>query len=262
MLAPATLLTALGLAAAGVVLEALLFRSLIDLGAHLPLSGQRLAAMAAIVGLSGVLLALELPIAAMALGLGRRLETRLRIAFLHKIPRLADRYFQSRPSSDMAERAHSAHQIRELPQLGAQLVRSVFELLLTAIGIAPAVSAERAVCHCRGARGAGDSGHRPPWLRERDLRQRTHTGALTRFFLDAFLGVVPVRAHAGERALAREQEGLLVEWAQAGTALSAQRSRRAARNSPSASASPPGCCSRARGLATKAAARCCWRTGR
>ena len=219
LLAPATLLTALGLAAAGVVLEALLFRSLIDLGAHLPLSGQRLAAMAAIVGLSAILLALELPIAAIALGLGRRLETRLRIAFLHKIPRLADRYFQSRPSSDMAERAHSAHQIRELPQMGAQLVRSVFELLLTAAGIALLFPRSAPFAIAAAFAALAIPAIAQPWLRERDLRQRTHTGALTRFFLDAFLGVVPVRAHAGERALAGEQEGLLVEWAAAGTAL-------------------------------------------
>ena len=136
LLAASALLVALLLAAAGVVVEALLFRSLIDLGAHLSLTGQRLATMAAIVGLSGILLALEVPIATMALGFGRRLETRLRIAFLRKIPRLADRYFQSRPSSDMAERAHSAHQIRELPKLGAQLARATFELILTTIGIA------------------------------------------------------------------------------------------------------------------------------
>ena len=219
ILAPATLAVALCFAATGVVLEALLFRSLIDLGAHLPLSGQRVAAMAAIVGLSGLLLALELPIASVALGLGRRLETRLRIAFLHKIPRLADRYFQSRPSSDMAERAHAAHQIRELPQMGTQLVRSVFELLLTAAGIALLFprSAPFAIAAALAALAIPAIAH--PWLRERDLRQRTHTGALTRFFLDAFLGLVPVRAHAGERALAREQEALLVEWGQAGTAL-------------------------------------------
>ena len=219
ILAPATLFVALGLAAAGVVLEALLFRGLVDLGAHLPLSGQRVAAMAVIVGLSAILLAIDLPVAAVALGLGRRLETRLRVAFLHKIPRLADRYFQSRPSSDMAERAHAAHQIRELPPMGTQLVRSVFELLLTAAGIALLFprSAPFAIAAALAALAIPVLAH--PWLRERDLRQRTHAGALTRFFLDAFLGGVPVRAHGGERALTREQESLLVEWAQAGRAL-------------------------------------------
>lgn len=218
-LAPMALLGALALAAAGVVIEVLLFRSLIDLGAHLSLSGQRLAIMAAVVSLSGLLLALEVPIASAALGFGRRLETRLRAAFLRKIPRLADRYFQSRPSSDMAERAHTTHQIRELPNMGAQLARSTFELLLTTLGIAVLYPESAPVAAVAAVAAVAVPVAAQPWLRERDLRQRTHTGALTRFYLDAFLGLVPVRAHGAERALAREQEALLVEWARAGRAL-------------------------------------------
>ena len=219
ILVPATLLVALLLAVTGVVVEALLFRSLIDLGTHLSLSGQRLAAMGVIVCLSVLLLALELPIAGMALGLGRRLETRLRVAFLEKIPRLADRYFQSRPTSDMAERGHAVHQIRELPNLGVQLVRTTFELALTALGIGLLFPESAPIATAAAALAIGIPALAQPWLSERDLRQRTHTGALTRFYLDVFLGLVPVRAHGAERALAREQESLLVEWAQAGRAL-------------------------------------------
>jgi ATP-binding cassette subfamily B protein len=219
VLAPAALVIALLLAAAGVVGEALLFRSLLDLGPHLPLSGQRLAAMAAIVGLGALLLALELPIARAAIGFGRRLEARLRIAFLEKIPRLADRYVQSRPTSDMAERCHTAHQIRELPTLGAQLARSSFELLLTTIAIAVLYPSSAPLAVAAAAVALAIPAVAQPWLSERDLRQRTHTGALTRFYLDAFLGLVPLRAHGAERALAREQEGLLLEWATAGQAL-------------------------------------------
>lgn len=219
ILVPATLLVALLIAATGVVVEALLFRSLIDLGSHLSLSGQRLAAMGVIVCLSALLLALELPIAAMALGLGRRLETRLRVAFMEKIPRLADRYFQSRPTSDMAERGHAVHQIRELPNLGAQLVRTTFELALTALGIGLLFPESAPIAIAAAVLALGIPALAQPWLSERDLRQRTHTGALTRFYLDAFLGLVPVRAHGAERALAREQESLLVEWAKAGRAL-------------------------------------------
>lgn len=219
VLAPAALFVALLLAAAGMVGEALLFRSLIDLGAHLSLSGQRLATMAAIVGLGVLLLALELPIARAAIGFGRRLETRLRIAFLQKIPRLADRYVQSRPTSDMAERCHTAHQIRDLPTLGAQLARSTFELVLTTIAIAWLYPSSAPVAVAAAAAALAIPAIAQPWLSERDLRQRTHTGALTRFYLDAFLGLVPLRAHGAERALAREQEGLLLEWATAGHAL-------------------------------------------
>jgi ABC-type transport system involved in cytochrome bd biosynthesis fused ATPase/permease subunit len=52
-----------------------------------------------------------------------------------------------------------------------------------------------------------------PLLTERDLRVRTHVGALGRFYLDALLGLVAVRTHGAERAVRREHESLLVEWA-------------------------------------------------
>ena len=66
---------------------------------------------------------------------GRRLEIRLRLAFLRKIPRLGDRYFQSRLKSDMAERSHSIHLVRRLPELGGQMLRYAFEIFFTAAGI-------------------------------------------------------------------------------------------------------------------------------
>src|SRR5205823_4956654 len=37
-------------------------------------------------------------------------------------------------------------------------------------------------------------------------------GALTRFYLDALLGLTTVRAHGAERVVRREQENLLIEW--------------------------------------------------
>src|ERR1043166_4665935 len=68
--------------------------------------------------------------------MGRRLEMRLRVAFLEKIPRLGDRYFQSRLISDMAERSHSVQALRRLPELGGRLGRLSFELTLTTAGLA------------------------------------------------------------------------------------------------------------------------------
>src|SRR5205085_4261582 len=110
-------------------------RALFDLGRDLTVSGQRFGAMAAIIAFIGVLLLLELPIAGMIFRLGRRLETRLRVAFFEKIPRLVDRYFQSRLMSDMAERSHRVEVLRGLPDVSARFARACFELLFTAIGI-------------------------------------------------------------------------------------------------------------------------------
>src|SRR4030095_5687329 len=52
-------------------------------------------------------------------------------------------------------------------------------------------------------------------LTERDLRIRNHNGALSRFYLDAMLGLAPIRAHGAERAVRREHESLMVEWMRA-----------------------------------------------
>ncbi len=219
LLAPASVVIALGLATLGVFVEAILFRSLLDMARYFGLSGQRLGVMTALLLFLTALMLLELPIASGILRIGRHLEARLRTTFLEKIPKLGDRYFHSRLTSDMAERSHSTHRIRLLPGLGGQLLRSVFELIVTVAGIiwldkslaVPAlIAALLAVALPLIVQ---------PMLAECDLRVRNHTGALSRFYLDALLGLVPVLTHRAERALRREHESLLVEWAGASFAL-------------------------------------------
>ena len=122
-LAPRALFLALGAAAAGVVIEALLFRGLLEIGHELSLTGQRLGALGVLLLFATALLLLELPIVSGLLRLGRRLEIRLRVAFLEKIPRLVDRYFQSRLTSDMAERCHIGQDRRRVEPAPARARR-------------------------------------------------------------------------------------------------------------------------------------------
>ena len=219
LLTPAALISALLIATGGVLLEAVLFRGIFDLPRELGLTGQRLAAVAAFLIFLCALLLLELPLASGLLRMGRFLELRLRMAFLHKIPRLGDRYFQSRLTSDMAERSHSIHQIRHLPDLGGQLTRAVFELALTATGIALLDPASAPWAMLSAAVALGVAFAAQPALMERDLRVRSHLGALSRFYLDALLGLVAIRAHGAEKAVRVEHESLLVEWARAAFGL-------------------------------------------
>jgi ATP-binding cassette subfamily B protein len=218
-LAPGLLTGSAVLAAGGVIVEALLFRALLEGGAHLKLSGQRAGAVLAIVVFVLSLLLLEFPSAWLAWRVGRQLESRLRIAFLRKIPRLGDRYFQSRPASDMAERSHSIHLVRQLPQLGTRFTRSLFELLSTAAAIAWLSPANAPLAVAAATIALTVPFLAQPVLRERDMRVRTHVGALSRFYLDALLGLVAIRTHAAERTVRREHEGLLVEWARAARRL-------------------------------------------
>jgi ATP-binding cassette subfamily B protein len=141
------------------------------------------------------------------------------MAFLDKIPRLVDRYFQSRLTSDMAERSHMVHWIRLLPFLGGSLLRYSLELVLTTAGIIWLDPASAPLALATGLLCAGLPLLLNPLLTERELRVRTHVGALGRFYLDAMLGLVAVRAHAAERAVRTEHESLLVEWTRAGFGL-------------------------------------------
>jgi ABC-type bacteriocin/lantibiotic exporter with double-glycine peptidase domain len=207
---PTTIAAALALASAAVIFEAILFRGLITSGRSL---------WAVTLAFSAILLFLEIPIASSLLRFGRRLEIRLRLAFLEKIPRLGDRYFQSRPKSDMAERSHSIHLIRRLPELGGQLLRYSFEIVFTTAGILwiDPSSAPLAILAALAALAIPLASQ--PVLMERDLRLRTHAGALTHFYLDALLGLVAIHTHGGQPAVRREHESLLSEWARAGLNL-------------------------------------------
>src|SRR5262249_23075951 len=132
----AVLAGALAIAALGVVAEAILLRSLFELPRSLAVTTQRWTAIAALSVFFAAVTALEIGPSKTILQTGRRFEGIMRLRFFTKIPRLADAYFRSRLMSDMADRAHSAHRLRDLPQFVAAFSRAVFGLLLTVIGIA------------------------------------------------------------------------------------------------------------------------------
>lgn len=203
-------------AAAGVVVEALLFRHGFDIARRAD-AGLGVAAVLLAV-LAGIAV-LEWPVARTLFGLGRRTENRLRLDFLAKLPRLHDRYLQSRPVSDMAERSHNLHRIRLLPLLGGGFVRSVAELCFTAaalVWLVPAAAFPAALLVMVAVAVALAF---QPALNERDLRMRSHQGALGRLVLDALLGVVPVRAHGAAAAVRHEHRQLLDEWWRTGRAF-------------------------------------------
>lgn len=214
-----TLAIALAVAAGGIVVEALLFRSLFDISGELALAGQRIVAVSAIVLFGLALLLIELPVFVSVARTGRQLENRLRIAFLAKIPRLADRYFQSRLTSDMAERSHTTHRLRHLPDLLRQLLRSIFELLATAAGIIWLDASAAPLVLIAVAAALVPAFSTQPLLAERDLRVRSHAAGLTRFYLDALLGLMAIRAHGAEQNIRREHDTLLQHWADAALRL-------------------------------------------
>ena len=213
--APSLLVAASFASAAAVAIEALLYRSLIELLPRFGLTEHRVFFLAAVILFTLLVLGLDLATVTGELRLGRRLETRLRLALQRKVARLSDRYFRSRLVSDMAERNHSSHLLRTAPQLTGQVARVGFELVLTAgaiVWLAPA-TAPFVLLTLVAALAIPIAGQR--LLHERDLRVRSHLGGLSRFYLDALLGLVPLRAHGAEPAMREEHEALLVQWARA-----------------------------------------------
>jgi ATP-binding cassette subfamily B protein len=218
-LAPGMLLVALALAARGALAEALLFRAALELPRHLATVVERLGAAAALVVFVAAARTLDTPVVSGTLRLGRQLDVRLRRAFLSKLPLLGDRYFQSRPLSDMADRAHGIHAIRELPQNGARFMRAVAEMVATSLAIAWLDPPSFPFALAAGALALALPLAWQPALAERDMRVRSHGGALARWSLDALLALIPIRTHGAERALSREHESLVGEWARASRAL-------------------------------------------
>jgi ATP-binding cassette subfamily B protein len=216
LMTPLSIAAALLLAATGVTGEAILLRGMLSISAMVEPVVQRWAAVAALIAVLVVLTLLDCSIAAAVLGLGRRLEVRLRVAFLRKLPRLGDRYLRSRLHSDMVERSHSLQRVRHLPEVGADLLRTTFQLLLTAGGLVWLYPGSLGAVAAAAIAAITIPLLSMPVLQERDLRVRSQAGAISRFYLDALLGLVAIRAHGGEAAVQGEHESLLVEWGRAG----------------------------------------------
>src|SRR5438552_2798683 len=212
-LAPVLLVWSTLLGASGVLMEGLLFRGFLELGNVMSGVPHRVGAMTVLIFFIGALLLLDVAVGRGVLLLGRRLEAQFRIALLEKLPRLRDRFLQSRLVSDIAQRAHSLHTLRRLRDLSARLIRSAAQLVLTAGGLVcldPAI-APAAVCAMALTLGIPLAARRI--LAERELRKRNHAAAMGRFYLDSLLGLVTARTHGAERSIRREHEKLVVEWA-------------------------------------------------
>jgi ABC-type bacteriocin/lantibiotic exporter with double-glycine peptidase domain len=208
-------------AAAGVVLQALLFKALISGGHELEARGQRLGGILAILALLAILLATEFLSISALIGMGRRLEARFRELFFAKLPKIAEPYFQSRLTSDMAERSHNVHTLRALPALGGQLLYSGFQLALTAAAVVWIDPGLWPLVALSVTAAVGLPLAVQPLLGEQELRVRTHMGALSRFYLDSLLGLAPIRTHVADAAVRAEHRSLLGRWAEA--SLGAQR---------------------------------------
>lgn len=218
LLKPSVLAAGILVSALVLVVEAFFFRALLGIGKVLT-AEQRFSAMIALLAFIFCSIGLELFLALGMLRMGRNLSGRFRVAVLDKIPKLGDKYLQSLSIPEMAERAHSIYGLRALPSMGFRLVRSIAGLVLTTAGIWWLDHRAGYVAVVAAATAFLLPLMSEPLLAERDLRNRTFSGSLSRFYLDSLLGLVACRTHGAEKAVRVMHEGYLVPWARSGLDL-------------------------------------------
>ena len=156
-----------------------------------------------------------------------------------------DRYFQSRPISDMAERAHlAAPAARAADAGGGHRARGDRDRRGRRRRSSGWIRAARRSRSCsRAAMLLIPLAGRPAPRRARPAHAQPRGRARALLSSTRFLGLVAIRTHGAEPALAREHRERLGEWARAarGRAAGGARRRGGVRRW-SGSASAPGCC--------------------
>ncbi|MCB0166258.1 MAG: ATP-binding cassette domain-containing protein [Anaerolineae bacterium] len=212
---PGLLAVAAAISAIGIVIEVLLFQGIMQLGQYLNIFGQRLNAMGILLIFFLFMAFLEISVSNTTQSLGRRLEARLRIAFLEKIPRLSSNYFYGRPVADLVNRAYSIQPTHNLPRVISEFLTQTFQALFTAAGIllldpasAPAILIALGIIVVLMLIFG-------PIIGKISLRLRVSVNNLLRFPLGALAGAMPIRTHGAERAFRRVYETNLIRWIQA-----------------------------------------------
>jgi len=216
LLAPSIVILAVLGAVFGLMAEALLFRGLIDIHSELATGVQRMGTMVLLLGFMLTLILVQFPAAKVQLVVGRHLENRFRMRFLTALPQIPDHFFQSRPTSDTAERSHRVAALRELPVLGTSFLFRSFSLLATAAGIIWLAPSAAPLVLVMTVLQVVIPLLFQPVLTDHSMRVQTHAGALARFYMDALLGIIPIRTHGAGESVRREHENLLTEWVRAG----------------------------------------------
>ena len=200
------------------VIEALLFRGLLDVGTHLNAT-QRVGGAVSILLFMIALFTLIFLLTLTRLRIGSKIEARLRVAFLEKMPRLGDSYLHTLSMGDLAERGHNIAEIRQITVVASRIITNLCSLVVTAfclIWLDPLVTPFAVF-------GTVLVILLPlilePMITELDLRHRTHGATLNHFYLDSLIGLVPCRTHGAEQAIIREHDKVLSEWFHSGKAL-------------------------------------------
>lgn len=201
------------LAGTGLFFQTILFRSLTELSLNLVTVERRIWAVALLVLAALTMAGLKWFSHDTVQTLGHRLDGRLRLAVLAKIPQLSSHYFQQISAGDMIERIHNVRVVRKLPFYLSEFIHIFCQFLMTIVAlfvldwIGAIITFVKLFIPFFFIYYGG-------YLGSETIRTRTYLGFLSRFYLDAMEGLVAIRTHGAEQTTRREYEDLLGKWVQ------------------------------------------------
>lgn len=199
-------------AAAGIILQAVLFDTMLELNRLLGFGFERWIFVSGLILFLAFNTLLYISSSRIRLRLGRRLEIGLRRDLLIKLPLLQHQYISTRLLSDMAERSHNLHLLRELPANALEFAETFFLLLFTLLGIVVLFPGSIFPALLLAILMVSVPVFANGILGELDNRSRTLVAIINRLFYDSLMGLLPLRSHVGEQRQVQEQDVFLSQW--------------------------------------------------
>ena len=215
---PSVIGLAMVLAAGGVFFQAILFRGFMELGLNLQ-SETRSVAIGLLLVFAITLFFIRWPMERIMSTMGRKLDTRLRLAIFSIIPFLSPRYFQNESLADIIERIHQIRTVDFMINIAGRRLWLASQLLFTIVGIGfiDLLSAPLAILRTAGVLMI--SFNLKSLLSEYNLNIYKVSSKLSRSYLDAMRGLVALRTHGAEQAVRHEYDNLLAKWGRKKLAL-------------------------------------------
>ncbi len=210
--APTAVVSGLFIAGLGLTFEVFLLQGLLQIGQQLGNQTQRIIILGLIFLFFITLVCLLMAIDSIGRQQGRRIEVGLRVAFLEKIPRLPLWFFQHNQTSNLTQRGYTLRSVHSLPDLAQKFIQSGFQILFTAIGLIWLAPENSWFVLALVAFTLIWPYLTQPLTAQRAFGLAQENNTLSQIYLDALLGIVPVRVHNAENTVWRRYQNLLVKW--------------------------------------------------
>ena len=206
MLHPVVIVTAILFAAAGVFLEAILLRGLMEIGLQLDEAAQRGTVMVLVLAFIFGLFLLQWALSDQTKRIGRRIDLRLRQLVFAAVPHLSDQYFQKLAPGNIVDRVYNAQNISGIATNFASFMTTVARVLMITIGLAwidwPLAPISWLLIYL----GVAIYRNFSTSLYQDSYRSHTINSWLSVLYVDGLRGRSAIWSHGAERAVRYEYE--------------------------------------------------------